>query len=503
MTAIVKYQKKNKLNLLFEAISNVENDQKKENVKEKNNNKEFRLLKKETEYPTNFIYKKRFFHKKNEKENIFYYCFQCKANIVIDRKSGFIVKEGKHKKHCRECPEISWTGLSYDVENFIRSEIDKNIYRPEEVLQNVYSHYHHLDSLSPIKILSDKELKSKIITLRRLAIPPKQIDQFYQGNEKTIEKTKFLRILTHEPEFCCIWISNYQLNVLKMTKQVFLDGTFKFPDLKPTIITTDFEIGLINSIQEKFPYTKLICCYFHFCQALHRKRKSLKFSKEEVLKSLCLEYDLRMFAKMDPQSILEGLQTLLKIHKNSVKLTKFIKYFIKFYVINVGITKWNHFVFGKFIKFTNCFLEWYNSRLNGLIQNKRNTLHELCVILKKEEFFWSNSIIRSRKGAEKNQKEKEFLIDKKLIFPQIKEKYQNTVTLKELKRTYEMSLSQEGRIKKHLQITNKPKKIKTNQTTKNKKPISLTKFFRKIKLKNLFPKNKETKKSIFMTRILR
>ncbi|KRX12415.1 hypothetical protein T07_8104, partial [Trichinella nelsoni] len=42
-------------------------------------------------------------------------------------------------------------------------------------------------------------------------------------------------------------------------------------DLNPDTIICDFETALIPAIQGYFPNTRVQGCYFHFCQAVHRK----------------------------------------------------------------------------------------------------------------------------------------------------------------------------------------------------------------------------------------
>ena len=41
--------------------------------------------------------------------------------------------------------------------------------------------------------------------------------------------------------------------------------------LEPQFITIDFESGLIPAINSEFPSVEIHGCYFHFCQAIHRK----------------------------------------------------------------------------------------------------------------------------------------------------------------------------------------------------------------------------------------
>lgn len=41
------------------------------------------------------------------------------------------------------------------------------------------------------------------------------------------------------------------------------------PDLKLRFVMTDFEPGMQNALQRKFPEAQLHGCYFHHCHVIH------------------------------------------------------------------------------------------------------------------------------------------------------------------------------------------------------------------------------------------
>ena len=51
------------------------------------------------------------------------------------------------------------------------------------------------------------------------------------------------------------------------------------PVEKPKFISTDFEMGLLNSIKEVFGPKYLIGCFFHYSQALWKKANEMKLRK--------------------------------------------------------------------------------------------------------------------------------------------------------------------------------------------------------------------------------
>ena len=45
----------------------------------------------------------------------------------------------------------------------------------------------------------------------------------------------------------------------------------RFPDLKPKVIHSDFEIGAIHAAQSRFPDASMKGCFFHVCQNVYRR----------------------------------------------------------------------------------------------------------------------------------------------------------------------------------------------------------------------------------------
>ena len=48
--------------------------------------------------------------------------------------------------------------------------------------------------------------------------------------------------------------------------------------MDPSIITSDFESGLISAVRDEFPNARHQGCYFHFTQAIWRKVQKLGLS---------------------------------------------------------------------------------------------------------------------------------------------------------------------------------------------------------------------------------
>ena len=46
-------------------------------------------------------------------------------------------------------------------------------------------------------------------------------------------------------------------------------------------ITTDFELGLINALEEVFPGVRKVGCFYHFVRAIKEKFKKLEASKKK------------------------------------------------------------------------------------------------------------------------------------------------------------------------------------------------------------------------------
>ena len=132
-----------------------------------------------------------------------------------------------------------------------------------------------------------------------------------------------------------IFISNYFIRKLRESEHFYIDGTFVYPagfkqliiilyyekksckrypglfalinnksqngyiklfqsikniisidktkDLNLKSITTDFELGLINALEEVFPGFRKVGCFYHFVKAIKEKSKKLKAGKKRII----------------------------------------------------------------------------------------------------------------------------------------------------------------------------------------------------------------------------
>ena len=67
-----------------------------------------------------------------------------------------------------------------------------------------------------------------------------------------------------------------------LLKELLNDRELKF---NASIITTDFEVALLNAIKDFWPKCQQLGCYVHFLRCLTRKLKELGFGKKEQRRS--------------------------------------------------------------------------------------------------------------------------------------------------------------------------------------------------------------------------
>lgn len=60
-----------------------------------------------------------------------------------------------------------------------------------------------------------------------------------------------------------------------MYEEAFKVVASHVPELKPSYVITDFEIGAINAAKKYFPLAKMHGCFFHLCQSLWRRIQQL------------------------------------------------------------------------------------------------------------------------------------------------------------------------------------------------------------------------------------
>ncbi|KAL0872119.1 hypothetical protein ABMA27_004539 [Loxostege sticticalis] len=85
-------------------------------------------------------------------------------------------------------------------------------------------------------------------------------------------------------------------NKKSTTYEIFFDLIkSQVPEFNPSVITTDFELGLMGAIQEIYPNTQSRGCLFHFSQAVWRQAKKhglvkFKLFKPHVRRCIALSY---------------------------------------------------------------------------------------------------------------------------------------------------------------------------------------------------------------------
>jgi hypothetical protein len=132
----------------------------------------------------------------------------------------------------------------------------------------------------------------------------------------------------------------------------------------PTKITSDFEIGLINSLEKSFGENKeYIGCYFHFKQALKRKFKDLGFSNTQT------EYFLELIGFLtviNEDEISDGFlyfeekafQRFPDVNIETLKCFK--SYFLSYWLPKYSLWNISRFSVSESLRRTNNCLERYN-----------------------------------------------------------------------------------------------------------------------------------------------
>ncbi|XP_066590846.1 uncharacterized protein [Prorops nasuta] len=151
--------------------------------------------------------------------------------------------------------------------------------------------------------------------------PAWSIDGTFECVPRIIKVYQLLTIMVkvHDKFLPVIWIlmsnkrsTNYQ-NILKLLK-------YKFQDLfAPSLIITDFEIGLQNSVQLVFPSCDVQGCYFHYVSAIRKQAQKFKLfellklkTPETYGKSNILLRKMYNLALLPPNCIFLGFQLIIE-----------------------------------------------------------------------------------------------------------------------------------------------------------------------------------------------
>ncbi|KRY28631.1 hypothetical protein T01_15589, partial [Trichinella spiralis] len=153
-------------------------------------------------------------------------------------------------------------------------------------------------------------------------------------------------------------------------------------DLNPDTIICDFETALIPAIRGYFPNTRVQGCYFHFCQAVHRKVGELGLKTryrqhEETRRKIRM---LLATAFLPVPHVNTGV-SLLEAGTTS-KLAALFQYFRQEWMTDERLPLWN--VHSVNIR-TNNHLEGWHNRLNRKAAKSHNGLYELLQLLIAEQ----------------------------------------------------------------------------------------------------------------------
>lgn len=154
---------------------------------------------------------------------------------------------------------------------------------------------------------------------------------------------------------------------------MLLRKSIKHEQLTNLIVNVDFEIGLINAVQEIIKPSKLIGCFFHYTQCLWRKANEMGLRKKEkklMTMQLILSCQFLCFVSFD------RIFTIWNQIKENFSPLKFFGEFISYFEKNwlsEKIRFWNYSdIYGKEnlkpqLHITNNYLESFNHLI--LLQN--------------------------------------------------------------------------------------------------------------------------------------
>lgn len=152
----------------------------------------------------------------------------------------------------------------------------------------------------------------------------------------------------------------------------------KFPDWCPTIFHADFEIAVANALRCFFPHISVKKCYFHYCQSLWRKAKSigLKSKLHKRIVGLCTALPFT------PLELVKNGWEYIKIESNELsgeKMKQFIAYMARQWLNDEQyIADWN--IVGQRHR-TNNVCECWHSQLNKHVNKNYVTILKLLTVL--------------------------------------------------------------------------------------------------------------------------
>ncbi|KAF9409274.1 hypothetical protein HW555_011309 [Spodoptera exigua] len=148
----------------------------------------------------------------------------------------------------------------------------------------------------------------------------------------------------------------------------------QIPNWNPKKILIDFEKAVMNSIQTVLPNTEIKGCYFHFCQALVKRAKQLKVTKNRnQFKHLALCLALPLL----PEHLIDDAYLyIMEDCPRENNITKFNDYLVKTWLEGGKFPThiWN--VCGQKNRTTNALESWH-ATINRFIPNKKNNMLKL------------------------------------------------------------------------------------------------------------------------------
>lgn len=197
-------------------------------------------------------------------------------------------------------------------------------------------------------------------------------------------------------------------NKKSTTYEIFFDLIkSQVPEFNPSVITTDFELGLMGAIQEIYPNTQSRGCLFHFSQAVWRQAKKhglvkFKLFKPHVRRCIALSY-LPIEYRNDAWLYILGECI------EDPKTKSFNNYFEQTWLTNKKHLddKW---CFYQVKNKTNNITESWNSRLNKKVKPKPNIAQLLQTLTKDfnyyTTFFKKNKYITKRTNVTMRRQQK-------------------------------------------------------------------------------------------------
>lgn len=170
----------------------------------------------------------------------------------------------------------------------------------------------------------------------------------------------------------------------------------QIPNWNPNRIVIDFERAVIKSIQIVLPKTEIKGCYFHFTQALVKRAKKLKLTKNRYqLKHLALCLALPLL----PENLIDDAYLyIMEDCPGGNNITKFNDYLVQTWLEGGKFTPsiWN--VYGQKNRTTNAVESWH-ATLNRFIPNKKVNMPQILHILKRDALLQNARILQQQNGA--------------------------------------------------------------------------------------------------------